>query len=160
MGKSVRAVLYFSSLLFLSISSILNIDEYGGLALIIIAYSLTELDFDTLFSNFGTKATGQFGLAESQGALVFVFIMEFIRDFILTSKYKSSHPFTVVFKTIVYTLPLAVILLFVVLPVSKKVPVAQLNIVVVLGIVLSKTLIEFAVLKVGSLVQIEIDEDD
>ncbi len=130
---------------------------YGGLAMLIIAFSLTELDFDTLFSNFGNKATGQMGVAESQTALVIVFVMEFLRDFLLTSKYKETHPFTSVFRNIVYALPLAVVVLFVILPVSKKVPAAQLNLVVVLGIVLSKTLIEFLVIKIGSRVQIEVD---
>ena len=132
---------------------------YGGLAMLIIAFSMTELDFDSLFANFGNKATGQMGVAESQTALVIVFVMEFLRDFLLSSKYKITHPFTSVFRTIVYALPLAVVVLFVILPLSKKVPLAQLNLVVVLGIVLSKTLIEFMVLKIGSRIQIDVDEE-
>ena len=122
---------------------------YMALLMIVISFSLVSLDFDALFNFGGAVQVQNLGLNWSLAALLISFTIEFFNNFIFSEKYKTQLSLIEAFKTFAYTLPLACVILFAIIPLSERIPSMQINTFVILGIVLVKAVLDF-IIKKGS----------
>jgi len=72
-----------------------------------------------------------------------VMLVDFIFHFMLSNKYKRTHYVEPVFKTMIYAMPLGCAVLFAVLPLAERFSGQDRNMLVIIGIIMTKTLIEF-----------------
>lgn len=113
---------------------------YIGLLLLVIGYSLKGLDTDALAQS-ATAANRGLGLAL---IVLFVrFLTEFSRDYLLAETFRLQAPMEVIFETFAFALPLACVILFALVPYAEKAGGATANLAIVLGILLTKTLLEY-----------------
>ena len=66
-----------------------------------------------------------------------------------SGKYKTQLSLVQAFRTFAYTLPLACVILFAIIPLSKKTEGIVTNTFIILGILLSKAILDF-IIKKGS----------
>ena len=116
---------------------------YGALLMLVIGYSISGFDLsEHMLSGVKSNFTG---IRLGTAFLFASYLLEFSRDYLLLGKFRETHPFSIIIGTFVYTLPLACIILFVLTPYAPKAPEGVGNLFLVLGIILGKTLIEFAI---------------
>ncbi len=135
----------FTRIIFAAFFTIL----YVALLMIVISFSLTSLDFEELFNFKNTTQVNNLGLNWSLAALLLSFFIEFLNDIFFSEEKKSQYGLIEIFKIFAFTLPLACVILFAIIPLSEKLPVAQTNTFIILGIVLIKAFLDFIVKKGG-----------
>lgn len=122
---------------------------YAALLMIVISFSLVKMNFAEFLNFDNSTRFDNAGLNWSLAVLILNFTIEFFSDFLLNGKYKTHHALAEVFKTFAYTLPLACVILFAIIPLSEKMAGAQVNTFIILGVVLVKAFLDF-VIKRGS----------
>ena len=120
---------------------------YVALLMIVISFSLSSLDFDALFDFEGSVQISNLGLNFSIIALFVSFSVEFLKDFMFSGKHKTQFALIEVFKTFAFTLPLACVILFAIIPLSDQIEQLSNNTFIILGIVLTKAFLDFIVKK-------------
>ena len=120
---------------------------YLALLLIVISFSLSNLNFEQLFSFQSNTKSSNLGLNWSIAILFASYSFEFLKDFMLSERYKTQMSLIEAFKTFAYSLPLACVILFAIVPISEKVAPENLNTFIILGIVLAKAILDFMVKK-------------
>lgn len=101
---------------------------FFGIFLLLFSFVFVEIETDTMISG----SSGVFG------AGIFIagnYLLEYIRSELLTGKWKTRLPMEVVFERIIYALPLTIMVLFVVLPLSKRFDGESIEKVIAIGIV-------------------------
>ena len=114
---------------------------YGGLAMLIISYSLVNFDTDQAFSD--DSANKGFGLAMI--AMTIRFTMEFTKDYLMSGRFRESTTVGEIMNAFIYGIPLAMVVLFLLSPYAEKNPGRVGNLIIILGIILAKTLIEYII---------------
>ena len=115
---------------------------YGALLMIALSFSMVHMDWNSLL---GELPTDNRGLGPSTWVLAAVFLLEWLGSYIFSGQYRQAFPLLELFRVFALTLPLAIIIVFVLSPYAQKLEGRHANTVVVLGILLAKTLIAFLV---------------
>lgn len=108
---------------------------YAGLLLIVIAFTLTELDLDTAFTT--TK-----GLGTAMILIAINFLIEYVRSEIFTGRFVVRFPIEILFERLFYALPLSCLVLFIVIPLANKFEGFRAMQLIAIGIILSKFLMD------------------
>ncbi|MCB0502750.1 MAG: hypothetical protein KDD32_08695 [Bacteroidetes bacterium] len=108
---------------------------FFGIFLLLFSFVFVEIDTETMLS--GT--TGVYGA----GIFIAInYLIEFIRSELLTGKWRTRLPMEVVFERIIYALPLTCLVLFAVLPLSKRFDGENIEKVIAIGVVAAKFIID------------------
>ncbi len=118
---------------------------YGGLLLIVLSYSMVSFDFDIALEG-GENSHLGLGLL----ALLSTMFIEFVRAFFVSGYFKKAHPLGEIYSTMIASLPLAIVLLFVVIPLSEKYSSSWGNKILVIGIIILKGLLDFYLANIKS----------
>jgi hypothetical protein len=110
---------------------------YGGLFLILFSFTFTEFSSDSMLNT-------DKGLRASMLVIAINFFVEYVRSELISGRFRTRFPVEVIFERMVYALPLAALVLFVVVPLSQRFEGDDAAMIIGIGIVLSKFLMDVA----------------
>jgi len=109
---------------------------YLGLFSILFSFTFIELKTSSLLSG-GGIAIGLIVLSIN-------YLVEYIRSEILSGRFVVRKPIEVIFERFMFALPLAMLVLFVVIPLAKRFEEHHIEKIIAIGIIIVKTVMSYA----------------
>jgi hypothetical protein len=142
---------FWSGLLPRIIWSIAFVVLYGGMMMLLIAFTLSSLHLDGLIEGMQPIKTAMYFLAANQ-------LFGFLFGYMANGEYKQSNFIGQLFSTMFYALPIVVLLIVVVFPNSDYFGEEHQNVWVAVAIILARTLIDFISLRIKYLVRVGVEK--
>ena len=106
----------------------------------LIGFLAGSLDMNKLFLNYN-------GLKWTFPVLCINYLQHFIREFILSDRYKTYSPYNVISSSLVHLLPLCMVLLFVIAPYAKILGEGILNQTILVSVIVVRCFVEVKILQ-------------
>lgn len=110
---------------------------YLGLLMLLVSFTLVNLDFNTLFDRFRGFGISPVILAINYGLNLL--------GFIYFGKFRVVHYFQVLFEAMIYALPITCILVLLIFPNIDMIPLIGANKAIVVGIILARLAVELVI---------------
>lgn len=112
---------------------------YGALLLLVISFSMVEISSETVIG--GSNQ----GLGFSLIVITANYLIEYGRSELATGRWLFRKPMEVIFERFIYSLPLAGLVLFAVIPLSEKFSGSSAEKVIAIGLILAKFVMDLLV---------------
>ncbi len=124
---------------------------YGGMMMLLVAFTLSSLNLDGLLEGMKPIKTAMYFLAANQ-------LFGFLFGYLANGQYKQSNFIGELFSTMFYALPIVVLLIVVVFPNSDYFGAEHQNVWVAVAIILARTGIDFIALRIKHFISVAVQQ--